>query len=95
MPVILVEGASNYDPRIYPDPLRFDLRREQPREVLSFGSGVHRCIGSTLARLTTRIAVGAIVARSPRLRLAEPDFRPMTVGGPKERGPALVPLRVD
>ena len=94
MPVILVEGASNYDPRIYPDPLRFDLRREQPREVLSFGSGVHRCIGSTLARLTTRIAVGAIVARFPRLRLGEPDFRPPAVGGPKERGPASVPLRV-
>jgi cytochrome P450 len=95
MPVILVEGASNYDPRVYPDPLRFDLQREQPREVLSFGSGVHRCIGSTLARVTARIAVGAIVARFPRLRLAEPDFRPLAVGGPKERGPASVPLRVD
>jgi cytochrome P450 len=95
MPVILVEGASNYDPRVYDDPLRFDLRREQPREVLSFGSGVHRCIGSTLARLTARIAVGGIVTRFPRLRLAEPDFRPIAVGGPKERGPASVPLRVD
>ncbi len=95
MPVILVEGASNYDPRIYPDPLRFDLRRAQPREVLSFGSGVHRCIGSTLARLTARLAVGAIVERFPRLRLSEPDFRPVAVGGPKERGAASVPLRVD
>ncbi len=95
MPVILVEGASNYDPRVYEDPCRFDLRRIQPRENLSFGSGVHRCIGSTLAKLVTRIAVGAAISRFPHLRLTDPDFRPKIVGGPKERGPASVPLRVD
>ncbi len=95
MPVILVEGASNYDPRVYDDPCRFDLRRKQPRENLSFGAGVHRCIGSTLAKLTARIAVGAVIARFPQLRLADPQFRPQIVGGPKERGPQSVPLRVD
>jgi cytochrome P450 len=95
MPVIIVEGASNYDPRIYPDPTKFDLRREQPREVLSFGAGVHRCIGATLARFTARIALGALIARFPRLRLEDPGFRPNAVGGPKERGASAVPLRVD
>ncbi len=95
MPVILVEGASNYDPGVYQDPCRFDLRRKQPREVLSFGSGVHRCIGSTLAKLSARIAVGAAIARFPRLRLSDSTFRPQIVGGPKERGPRSVPLRVD
>jgi cytochrome P450 len=95
MPVILVEGASNYDPRVYADPCRFDLRRTQPRENLSFGAGVHRCIGSALAKLSARIAVGAIIARFPRLRLADATFRPEVVGGPKERGPQSVPLRVD
>lgn len=94
MPVILVEGASNYDPRVYEDPCRFDLRRTQPRENLSFGAGVHRCIGSTLAKLSARIAVGAAISRFPNLRLAEPDFRPDVVGGPKERAPKSVPLRV-
>ncbi len=95
MPVILVEGASNYDPRVYEDPCRFDLRRTQPRENLSFGAGVHRCIGSTLAKLSARIAVGAVISRFPHLRLSDPDFRPEVVGGPKERAPKAVPLRVD
>jgi cytochrome P450 len=95
MPVILVEGASNYDPRVYENPLRFDLRRVQPREVLSFGSGVHRCIGAQLAKLAARIALGALIQRFPKLRLSDPDFWPEVTGGPKERGPKAVPLRVD
>ena len=95
MPVIIVEGASNYDPRIYEDPARFDLRREQKREVLSFGAGVHRCIGSTLARFCARTALSALITRFPKLRLADPDFRPSAVGGPKERGASAVPLRID
>ena len=95
MPVIIVEGASNYDPRIYPDPARFDLRRQQPREVLSFGAGVHRCIGATLARFTARIALSALITRFPKLRLQDPGFRPRAVGGPKERGVSAVPLRID
>jgi len=95
MPVILVEGASNYDPRIYEEPLRFDLRRVQPREVLSFGSGVHRCIGAPLARLSARLAIGALIERFPRLRLEDPNFWPAPTGGPKERGPSAVPLLVD
>jgi len=95
MPVIIVEGASNYDPRIYEDPARFDLRREQKREVLSFGAGVHRCIGSTLARFSARIALNGLIAQFPKLRLADPEFRPSAVGGPKERGPNAVPLRID
>lgn len=95
MPVIIVEGASNFDPRIYEDPTRFDLRREQKREVLSFGAGVHRCIGSTLARVSARIALSALITRFPKLRLADPDFRPSAVGGPKERGASAVPLRID
>jgi cytochrome P450 len=95
MPVIIVEGASNYDPRVYEDPTRFDLRREQKREVLSFGAGVHRCIGSTLARFSARLALSAMITRFPKLRLADPDFRPNAVGGPKERGASAVPLRID
>lgn len=95
MPVILVEGASNYDPRVYGDPLRFDLRRSQPREVLSFGSGVHRCIGAPLARLSARLAIGALIERFPRLRLCDPDFHPAPTGGPKERGPNAVPLAIN
>ncbi|HLY55031.1 MAG TPA: cytochrome P450, partial [Stellaceae bacterium] len=95
MPVILIEGATNYDPRVYEDPIEFDLRRAQKREVLSFGSGVHRCIGASLARMSARIAVGAMVERFPRLRLADPGFWPEIVGGPKERAPASVPLRID
>ncbi len=64
--------AANRDPAVFPDPHRFDIaRRDGPH--LAFGAGAHICIGQALARLEAQIAVGALVARFPGLRLADPQ----------------------
>jgi cytochrome P450 len=93
MPVHLVCPAPNYDPSLVEDPLRFDMTRK-PNDLGAFGLGVHHCIGMGLAKMTARIAIGAVIERFPELRLDDPEFRPEIVGGPKERGIKSLPLRI-
>lgn len=60
--------AGNRDPEVFEDPDRLDLTRKGPRS-LSFGHGIHFCIGAALARQEVSIALSAILARLPGLRL--------------------------
>jgi cytochrome P450 len=62
--VILLTGSANHDERVYADPDRFDVRREIDHPV-SFGFGIHLCLGAHLARLETRVAFEEILARFP------------------------------
>jgi len=63
--VILLTGSANHDERAYDDPERFDVLREIDHPV-SFGFGIHLCLGAHLARLETRVAFEEILARFPR-----------------------------
>jgi cytochrome P450 len=67
--VTLSHHAANRDPDRFPDPDTLDLRRRAIGHV-SFGHGVHQCIGQQLARVEMRIAYRALLARFPSLRLA-------------------------
>jgi cytochrome P450 len=89
-PVYVVLGAGNYDPAKFKDPESFDIRRH-PNDHLSFGEGIHFCIGAAPARLQGRVMLGEVLRRFPRLRLA-PDFRPRWAGSVFSRG--LRELRV-
>jgi pimeloyl-[acyl-carrier protein] synthase len=62
-------AAANRDPAQFPDPDKFDIRRE-PNAYLSFGQGIHICIGRHLGKLVAEIAVGTLVRRLPNLSLA-------------------------
>ncbi|MFC9285739.1 cytochrome P450 [Streptomyces sp. NPDC057052] len=64
-------AAANRDPAVFPDPDRFDLTREAPRQ-LAFGHGIHRCLGSFLAQAQARAAVAELLRRLPGLRLVDP-----------------------
>jgi len=55
-------GAANRDPAQFSSPDRFDIARD-PNRHFAFGSGVHMCLGSVLARLEGTIAIGRLVAR--------------------------------
>jgi cytochrome P450 len=62
-------AAANRDPAQFPDPDKFDIKR-QPNPYLSFGQGLHICIGRHLGKLVAEIAVGTLVRRFPGLSLA-------------------------
>jgi cytochrome P450 len=68
--VALVTGAACRDPREFPDPDRFDVRR-QPVRSLYFGHGQHVCIGKSLARLEARVALEEIALRWPEWQVDE------------------------
>ena len=73
--VMLAIGAANRDPRVHSDPDVFDIRRK-PNRHLSFGSGIHYCIGAALGRIETEIAIGTLIERLERPALAaEPPKR--------------------
>ena len=62
-------GAANRDPEVFPDPDRFDIRRQMASPPLSFGAGPHFCIGAALARFEARLAIETVVDRWPDLHL--------------------------
>jgi cytochrome P450 len=65
-------GAAGHDPTHFEDPEKFDLRRENASEHLSFGKGRHFCLGAPLARLEARLALKRLYERLPGLCLV-PD----------------------
>ena len=67
--VLGLTGAANRDPAQFAEPDRLDLGRDQPRH-LAFGAGIHYCLGASLARLETQVAIGAMLRRFPALTLA-------------------------
>ncbi len=77
--VRVILGSANRDPEVFDEPDRLDLTRD-PCPHLSFGWGVHFCLGAELARLEGEVALAALVRRFPRMELAaEPIWRPATV----------------
>ncbi|MFJ9950705.1 cytochrome P450 [Kitasatospora sp. NPDC091207] len=67
--VLVSLAAASRDPRHFPDPDRFDIRRK-PAGQLGFGHGIHHCLGAPLARTEAATAVRALLARCPDLALA-------------------------
>jgi cytochrome P450 len=91
--VSAILGSANRDETHYQRPDDFDLDRRAVDHV-SFGFGQHFCLGSHLARLEARTALGALFDRLPRARI-DPDALPPTVSGLVFRSPQALPIRLD
>jgi cytochrome P450 len=80
-------SAANRAPRVFPDPLRFDVGRT-PNNHMAFGFGPHFCLGSHLARLELRIMFRELMRQMPDLEPAAPtvwsrtdlEIAPIVVG---------------
>ncbi|WP_395710852.1 cytochrome P450 [Reyranella sp.] len=70
--IIALLGAANRDPAQYPDPDRLDVGRQHVRPM-SFGGGIHHCLGAQLARLEAELVFTALIERIPNIRLPEKD----------------------
>jgi len=90
-PMMLLIGAANRDPAQFPDPDRLDIGRQDVK-MLSFGGGIHFCLGAMLARTEAQVAIGTLLARVAHIELATEDlaWRPhITL-----RGLSSLPVRV-
>jgi cytochrome P450 len=68
--VLLLLGSANHDGAMFHDPEAIDLHRENARQHLSFGHGIHFCLGASLARLEAQVVLEELTTRIPSLRLA-------------------------
>lgn len=86
--IFLSLGAANHEAGLFRSPSDFDLHRQNAARHISFGHGIHFCLGARLARLEGRIAIESLTESIPRLRLvADQELRyspNMTFRGPRE-----------
>ncbi|WP_406440289.1 cytochrome P450 [Streptomyces sp. NBC_01613] len=87
--VLLLLAAGNRDPEVFTDPDRYDITRTGGPDHLTFGSGIHYCLGAPLARLEAETALRLLAERFPALRLTGP---PGPRPGVTVHGPATVPV---
>lgn len=88
--VIFGVTSANRDPRMFRDPDRFDPWRSE-REFLSFGRGLHFCLGSHLARREMEVSLRVFAERLPDLELLDPTR--VGISGTVLRGPKSLPVR--
>ena len=90
--VIANTAAANRDPAVYDDPDRLDITRDGPPPMLTFGGGVHYCLGAHLARLELAEALRVITRRLPNpRRTGHALWKPIT----GISGPTTLPIEFD
>jgi cytochrome P450 len=90
--IIVNTYAANRDPSIYDDPTRFDITRNDPPPILTFGGGAHYCLGANLARRELCEALKILAHRLRHPRCTEnPPWRPLL----GMSGPTRLPLEFD
>jgi cytochrome P450 len=91
--VLLPFPAANRDPEAFERADEFVIDRQRNRHV-AFGLGIHRCLGSNLARMELTVAVDEWTKRVPDFELAEPDPSSVRWSTGQVRGPRELPVRI-
>ena len=89
--LLLPFPAANRDPEMFPDADKVVLDRVENRHS-AFGLGIHRCLGSNLARMELRVALEEWIKRYPDFELSDPDGVTWSAG--QVRGPRRIPVRI-
>lgn len=66
-------ASANRQSEIFPDPNHFDIHRSNAAHNISFGKGIHFCLGAALAKLETQVVLEILAERMPSLRMVEPQ----------------------
>jgi cytochrome P450 len=91
--MMAVLASANHDPERFPNPEVFDISRDPNRHV-AFGTGIHACLGATLARLEAEVAFAKLLGRFPELELAAPRHELAWRDGTFMRALTALPVRV-
>jgi cytochrome P450 len=84
-------AGANFDPEMFTAPECFDITRQSPSAQMTFGSGIHYCLGASLARAELQEALPLLARRMPDLELDGPlEWKPLTFG---IWGPQRLPIR--
>jgi cytochrome P450 len=89
--VLLPFPSANRDPGAFPDADRVVIDRAENRHA-AFGLGIHRCLGSNLARMELRVALEEWMKRYPNFELTDPDAVTWSAG--QVRGPRTLPIKI-
>jgi cytochrome P450 len=93
MPIYVCNQAAALDPDVYPDPLRFDIRRN-PANIPVFGGGIHFCVGNRLAKMVLLTALTEFLRAFPEVAFADPAFHPVYDGATSETQIVAMPIRL-
>jgi cytochrome P450 len=91
--IVALLGAANADPARFPDPEKLDLSRS-PNPHVSFGSGIHFCLGAQLARVEAQVGFERLFTHYPRLALAVADSELKHSGNMLLRALVALPVRL-
>tara|TARA_B100001123_G_scaffold253153_2_gene282499 strand:+ start:5082 stop:5798 length:717 start_codon:yes stop_codon:yes gene_type:complete len=89
--VLMNFSGANHDPEVFEDADQVILDRQRNRHV-AFGTGIHRCAGSNLARMEMEVSLKTWFSRIPEFTLADPEA--VTWAGGQVRGPRILPLTI-
>ena len=91
--VLLLWGAANRDPAEFERPDEVDLERQAPRHHVSFGRGIHHCVGAPLARIEARNVLTVLLERTKNIAL-DPQHAPRWVNSLMVRRHEQLPVRL-